>query len=59
MATDMISSMTQRVLFKLENELKNLKVTCECKIPITACVMINVISECQKVCVISINVLDI
>ena len=49
MATDMINSMTQRVLIKLENEMKLFKNTCDCKVPIAACIMINVISECQKV----------
>ena len=48
MANDMISSMTSRILTKLEASLKNIKITSDARIPISICVMINAIGQCQK-----------
>ena len=53
MATDMIQSMTQRVLLKLEVEMKLAKPACEWILSTPTCVMINVITECQKVRLLS------
>ena len=50
MATDMIQSMTQRVLLKLEVEMKLVRPACDWALSTPTCVMINVITECQKVC---------
>merc|ERR1719210_2225704 len=44
----MIQSMTQRVLLKLEVEMKLVRPACDWALSTPTCVMINVITECQK-----------